>query len=203
MDAVFGENQFKAQITWQRISAHSDSKTFGNVCDYILFYGGGNIHTDDIRVPLTGEQVERLYRYQDERGRYSSGDLTAKGLTGGGYFYAFHGHQGPWRYPEYQMRKLEQDNRIHYPKKSGAVPRFKRYLSEHKGQVPPKPLDRYSPCPIAIQRARRLPHAKTTRPAGAHHPRQQQRGRYCSRPVLWLRHRLRSRRQARPPVGRD
>ncbi len=84
MDAIFGCKNFKAEIIWQRSTAHNDSKTFGKVCDYILFYGTGGIYTDAVRVPLTDEQVKKLYKHKDNRGRFSSGDLTAKGLTGGG-----------------------------------------------------------------------------------------------------------------------
>ena len=38
MDAVFGANNYRAQISWQRTSAHNDSRNFGRVRDIILFY---------------------------------------------------------------------------------------------------------------------------------------------------------------------
>ena len=44
MDAVFGSDLFKAEITWQRTSAHSDSTNFGNISDSILFYGNSPIN---------------------------------------------------------------------------------------------------------------------------------------------------------------
>ena len=33
MDAIYGQRNFRAEITWKRTSAHNDSRTFGNVTD--------------------------------------------------------------------------------------------------------------------------------------------------------------------------
>ena len=90
-----------------------------------------------MRVPLNPEYVARQYRHVDDRGRYQAHDLSAKGLSGGGYHYEFHGHGGPWRYPADRILELEADDRIHFPSKVGGVPRLKRYLHENPGQVPP------------------------------------------------------------------
>ena len=38
MDAVFGVENYMSEITWQRTSAHNDSKKFGQVRDIILYY---------------------------------------------------------------------------------------------------------------------------------------------------------------------
>ena len=135
MDAVFGKAQFRNEVVWKRNSSHNDSKVFGRIADTILFYGQP-IQSDSVRVPLNEDYVSKAYRYEDNRGRYCADNLTAKGLTGGGYTYEFHGHNGPWRYPENRMKELDADNRIYLPKKVGGVPRFKRYLHENKGQVP-------------------------------------------------------------------
>ena len=135
MDCIFGEKNFRNEIVWKRNSSHNDSKVFGRVVDYILFYGHP-IQSDAVRVPLNEDYVSKAYRNTDERGRYFADNLTAKGLSGGGYIYDFHGHNGPWRYPEHRMKELEADNRIHLPKKAGGVPCFKRYLHENKGQIP-------------------------------------------------------------------
>ena len=134
MDEVFGKRMFRNEITWKRQSAHSDGKAFGKVTDVLLFYGRG-INKNAVRIPLTKEQVEK-YVYSDSLGRYVIGDISAKGLTGGGYEYDFHGHNGPWRYPEHRLLELEKEGRIHIPSKPGGVPRLKRYLHEHKGIVP-------------------------------------------------------------------
>ncbi|MCY4050800.1 MAG: DNA methyltransferase [Gammaproteobacteria bacterium] len=134
MDCIFGEKNFRNEIIWQRQSGHSDGAQFGRVVDSIFFYGE-SINHDSVRVPLSDEQASK-YSYEDVLGRYVIGDISAKGLSGGGYKYDFHGHKGPWRYPEQRIRQLETDGRIHIPKKIGGVPRLKRYLHEHKGIIP-------------------------------------------------------------------
>ncbi len=133
MDAVFSAQMFGAEVTWKRNSSHNDSRSFGKVKDTILFYGNG-INVDDVRVANDPEYIRKFYRHKDSRGIYRAHDLTAKGLTGGGYGYYFKGHSGPWRYPERRMQELERDGRIHMPKKTDGVPCLKRYLHENKGK---------------------------------------------------------------------
>ncbi len=134
MDAIFGRRNFRNEIVWQRVSNHNDTKSFGRVADLLLFYGSP-INAEDARVPLKPSYVADFYRYTDDRGRYRVGDITAKGLSGGGYYYDYHGHHGPWRYPEDRLRQLESEDRIHFPKKRNGVPGLKRYLEENKGRV--------------------------------------------------------------------
>ena len=134
-DRIFNKKNFASQIIWKRNSSHNDSKSFGNVSDTILFYGQ-NINTEDIRVPLKDDYVKKFYKHSDSKGLYQADNLSAKGLSGGGYEYDFHGHMGPWRFPEKRMKELEANDLIHFPKKAGGVPRKKRYLQENKGQVP-------------------------------------------------------------------
>ena len=38
MDAVFGQDKFRNEITWRRTTAHSDSTRYGRNTDTILFY---------------------------------------------------------------------------------------------------------------------------------------------------------------------
>ena len=135
MDSVFGRSLFRNEIIWKRSVPHNDSKGFGRVADMLLFYGS-KINTNAVRVPLDPAYVAKFYRFKDDRGTYRTGPLTTKGLSGGGYFYDFHGHTGPWRYPQIRMVELEADGRIHLPRKPGGVPSSKLYLHENKGQMP-------------------------------------------------------------------
>ena len=138
MDAIFGVDKYLAEITWKRNTSHNDSQTFGNIKDTILFYGTKKINVDAIRVPLEQEYINKTYIHDDKDGRgpYASADLTAKGLSGGGYYYDFHGHDGPWRYPEHRMLELKKEKRIRMPTKKNGIPRFKRYLKDVKGKAP-------------------------------------------------------------------
>ena len=135
-EAIFGPGSFRNEVIWKRIGNHNDAGRFGRTADRLLFYGAP-IHRAAVRVPLHDANVTSKYRYRDARGKYSTGDLTAKGLSGGGYYYDFHGHPGPWRYPEHRLLALEAEGRIYRPAKVGGVPRLKRYLADSPGQVPP------------------------------------------------------------------
>ncbi len=138
MDSIYGARSFMAEITWKRTSAHSDSRTFGNVADTILFYGD-QININDVRVPYEQAYVERYYRYDDNDGRglYTLADMASPNprpnLT-----YEWRGYPPPvkgWRYSEETMTKLDQEGRIWYPDKPRQRPRLKRYLNEMPGNV--------------------------------------------------------------------
>ena len=134
MDAVFGRSNFRNEIAWERTIGRSDAQRFARVHDVILYYHCSNDSAwYGCWIPLTDKQIERDYRYEDERGRFQPTSLTAQGLSGGGYRYEFQGHDGPWRYPESRMTELEAQNRIWLPKKERGWPRYKRYLSESRG----------------------------------------------------------------------
>ena len=138
MDSINGASNFMAEITWKRISTHSDSRTFGNVADIILFYGD-HINTNDVRVPYDPEYVARFYRYNDDDGRglYRLDNMTSPNprpnLT-----YEWRGHQPPvkgWRYSQETMSKLHDEGRIWYPDKPKQRPQLKRYLNEMPGKL--------------------------------------------------------------------
>ena len=138
MDAVFGQSNFRSEITWKRTSTHSDSRTFGNVGDVILFYGD-QINTNDVRVPYDPEYVARFYRYDDNdgRGSYRLDNMTSPNprpnLT-----YEWRGHQPPakgWRYSRETMSKPHDEGRIWYPEKPKQRPQLKRYLNEMPGRL--------------------------------------------------------------------
>ena len=136
MDAIFGRRRFRNEIAWKRTTSRSDAKRWGRVHDSILFYAKGSSTTwNGAYKPLDAAQVQKRYKYRDDRGLYREGPLTAKGLSGGGYYYEFRGHNGPWKFPEHRMHELEQDDRIHMPQKAGGVPAAKLYLADSKGRA--------------------------------------------------------------------
>ena len=93
MDAIFGANNYQAGINWRRTSAHNDSRRFGRVTDTILFYSRRtSINADAVRVPLDPGYVEEFYRYEDERGAYQLGDLTAPRIGTGETGRTWRGH---------------------------------------------------------------------------------------------------------------
>ena len=164
MDALFGPENYRTQIIWRRTSAHNDARTFGNICDTVLFYSSQlRINVDDVRVPLDADYVERFYRFADERGRYQLGDLTAPRLGAGetgqqwrGYDpnengrqwnAPLRGHYAAWvnetvipgyrniSSPLARLDALDAAGLIDYPD-DGGMPRLKRYLAGSPGQIP-------------------------------------------------------------------
>lgn len=81
-DLIFGEINFKNEITWKRTnsiktSQHKDKK-FGVNTDIILFYSKSNNYTfesDRIKVPFTKNEIISRYPYVDSKGRYNKSPL--------------------------------------------------------------------------------------------------------------------------------
>ncbi len=134
LDAIFGIKNFRNEILWKRFSAHNDGRRYGKVTDTLLFYAKTCTHTwNRVYTPYSDEYIQSSYRDEDELGRYTHRALTAEGLSGGGYEYEFHGHHRIWKRSLESMQRLESEGKIHFPKKSGGVPRYKIYLKDALG----------------------------------------------------------------------
>ena len=159
LDAVFGPQNFRNEIVWQRTSAHNDGNRFGRVHDIILFYSKNPQPLwNPIYTPHDPEYVERFYRHEDERGRYQVDNLTAAGVTRGETGQPWRGvdptavgrHwaipqrnswpeevQPPENYENLSVQErleaLDANGLIYWPPR-GRVPRFKRYLSTSRGR---------------------------------------------------------------------
>ena len=134
LDEIFGAENFRAEIIWKRTSAHSDSAALGAVHESILWFRKSDkMIWNPQFVAYEESYLDQYYRYRDSDGRrFMSGDLSAAGLTGGGYDYSWRGVERIWRVPLKTMERLEVENRIFYTKNN--FPRMKRYLDEAKGQ---------------------------------------------------------------------
>ena len=140
MDAVFGPENFRTEITWKRTSAHSDTRQgrqqHGRVHDLILFYSKSDSWTwNPLYTEYDQEYVEQFYRHvEPETGRrYRLGDLTGPGgAAKGNPSYEVMGVMRYWRYSEERMAELIEQGRI-VQTRPGAVPAYKRYLDEMPG----------------------------------------------------------------------
>ena len=155
MDEVFGEFNFQNEIIWKRTSAHSDSKTYANVHDLILYYSRSE-QTKFIPqyIDYTQEYIQYRYKHQDADGRrYADDNLIGTGLRGGGYEYEWKGIVKTWRCPLTTMQRYEAEDRLYYTK--AGVARIKRYFDELPGGVSPTDmwLDIY---PVNSQAAERV-----------------------------------------------
>ena len=133
MDALFGERNFQNEITWQRTTAHSDARRYGANTDTILFYTRSNRWAWNPQYTPYEETYRARFRFKDPDGRaWSDYDLTAKGLSGGGYEYEYKGTRSLWRVPLETMKRLDSEGRLHFTSRGGI--RRKRYLDEMKGR---------------------------------------------------------------------
>ncbi len=153
LDTIFGPRNFRNEIVWQRTSAHNDPNRYGANIDSILYYTKGSSWTwNQLYTVHSSEYVSR-FRQHDANGRaWTDADLTAKGLSGGGYEYEYKGVRSLWRCPPETMQKLDADGRLHFTKAGGI--RLKRYLDETPG-IPLQALWDDIP-PINSQAAERL-----------------------------------------------
>ena len=133
MDAIFGHDNFRNELTWKRFNFHADAKRFGRITDRILLYAkSDNYQWNRPRVPFKESYIKSHFRHTDESGRlYRLDNLNPPG--GRGPVYEFHGVTRAWRYTEANMLKLEQEGRIFST--PGRVPQLKRFLDELPGEA--------------------------------------------------------------------
>lgn len=138
LDVIFGPENFRNEIIWQRTNVHSDSKTWSRVSDVILFYTAGDTFTWNPQyAPHDPEYVKVKYRHDDKDGRglYRLSDMTSPSPRPN-MMYEWQGHAFPpngWRYSLETMQKLHDERRIWYPADKAKRPQLKRYLSETPG----------------------------------------------------------------------
>ena len=133
MDGVFGPENFKNEVIWKRTSGHSDSGVMGNTHDTLLFYSkSATMVWNRQYQPYDEKYIESHYRRVDKKGRrYRTDNLTAMGLSGGGYTYEWHGVTKLWRMPIERMRDLDTQGRVKYT--STGTAEYVRYLDEMPG----------------------------------------------------------------------
>lgn len=133
LDELFNEGRFENEIIWKRSSAHSDSSTFANLHDSLLFYRRGvDSVFNPVYQPYSEDYIDERYKHKEADGRrYLDRDLSSTGLKGGGYLYEWKGVTQQWRCPRQTMKRYEIENRLYYTKKG--VARYKQYLDEMPG----------------------------------------------------------------------
>jgi len=133
LDEIFGEDNFRNEIIWKRATAHSDAEFYGNNFDCIFFYTKSQSgYTFNTTYQEYDESYLARFSNSDPDGRkWDSGNLTAKGLQGGGYDYEYKGCRSLWRMPLKRMEELDKQGRLHFTKNGGI--RSKVYLDELPG----------------------------------------------------------------------
>lgn len=132
LDEVFGEENFRNEIVWKRTTAHSDAQTYGVNCDVIYFYSKReDFSFNPVFQPYSPEYLARFTSTDPDGRKWEGGNLTAKGLSGGGYSYTYKGCTSLWRCPLETMQEHDRKGRLHFTNNNGI--RLKVYLDELKG----------------------------------------------------------------------
>ena len=132
LDSIFGPIYFRNEVIWKRTSAHNDPKRYGRNTDTIFYFSKDEHWTWNKQFTKHDEDYLARFRHTDEDGRiWTDGDLTAKGLSGGGYEYEYKGVKSLWRCPPETMERLDREGRLHFTSRGGI--RIKRYLDDTKG----------------------------------------------------------------------
>ena len=133
LDEIFGEDNFRNEIIWKRSTAHSDAEFYGNNFDCIYFYTksqNGYIFNTTYQ-PYEESYIARFSQTDPDGRKWDSGNITAKGLQGGGYDYEYKGCRSLWRMPIETMKRLDSEGRLHFTRNGGI--RSKVYLDELPG----------------------------------------------------------------------
>lgn len=147
-DEVFGEENFIAQIVWQKIhSIKNDAKYFSVNHDYVLAYCRSISHFSVNLLPRTEEMNERYKNPDnDPRGPWQSGDLVANGERSTGYYDVISPKTGKvfcvekgkhWVYSQDNLMKLIANDEIWFGTDGNSFPRKKRFLKDvQDGRTP-------------------------------------------------------------------
>ena len=137
LDVIFGEKNYRNEISWQRTNgAKGSTRNFARNRDIILFYSKTDKYTFNTQyLSLPEETITSFYKNDDGDGRlYNKADMANP--HNGGYMYTYKGYQPPekgWRMPLATMKQYDKDGLLAFPKdKTGRIMR-KRYLDESKG----------------------------------------------------------------------
>lgn len=138
LDEVFGGQNYRNEIVWQRHGAHNDAEKYGVVHDLIYFYSRGDSWQFNTQyMPYDEEYIEERFGYVEEgtKRRFWPNTLTAGGSgpprrIGGKDIPAPAGRH--WAFDQAGIDALEARNGIYFSKTG--YPYLKQYLDESPGK---------------------------------------------------------------------
>ena len=136
VDAVFGKDNYRNEISWKRSQPKSHTTiNFSNCRDIILRYSKTQAAVfNKVFGKHDPDYIEKFYRFTDPNGRrYRLGDITNPNKNRPNLTYEFLGVKRVWRWTKERMQKAYEQGLI-YQSKPGSVPQEKRYLDEMEGQ---------------------------------------------------------------------
>lgn len=137
LDAVFGPENFRADITWRRTGTHSDAKRWSPVADTLLQYSKtADYIWNPVFKPHSDDYIAAKYRFVDRNGRRYMLDNMTSPKPRPNMMYEWKGHSSPplgWRYSRQTMAELDAKGLVWYPDSKHKRPRLKRYLENTPG----------------------------------------------------------------------
>lgn len=147
MNEIFGEENFVAQIVWQKkYAATNDSKGFSTTHDYIIAYQKSSNFQRNL-LPRTEEQ-NKPYKNDDGDGKglWRSDNILVKSFSPTAVYPIINPNTGEeyfppkgssWRANKETMDEWIAENRIFFGRDGKGAPQLKRYLNEvQQGKVP-------------------------------------------------------------------
>ena len=137
LDEVFGMSNFRNEIVWQKtLSRKAQSLQFGNMHDYILFYGKGAVATfNPIYESRDPDAVAKRFPFVDEKTgrRFVLDNFTQAGQGQRKYFGKEHGWLEPpsgkhWIWSQERIDEGLENDTIRFT--GGGMPRLVRYETE-------------------------------------------------------------------------
>lgn len=138
MDEVFGEDNFRNEIIWQKIrTTKAQSNSFGNVHDAIYCYKKGDIaFFKNIYIPYDDNYIKKHYKKNEEGRYYTDVSLVQKGQGEARYFNkqllppptGMH-----WIWSQENIDKAIKEGRIIFNSKG--TPRKVQFLDEMEGDI--------------------------------------------------------------------
>ena len=153
-DEVFGENNYLAQIVWERAySPVNLKKHFSESHDYVLSYAKSIENLICNGLPKTSDALDRYKNPDnDPRGPWKSADATVGPvvndklypitLPSGRVVYPSSGRC--WLYTEARFKEMVADNRVWFGADGNSVPAIKKFASEVKQTMTPMTIWKYT-----------------------------------------------------------
>ncbi len=145
MDGIFRRENFRNEIVWRRYNrpkgSQHKSRRYGRSSDIILFYSMGRNHTfnaEEIRTPLSQDEIEKRFSGVDNKGRFMSGPLIRSLSMGDrpNLVFDFQGYTpGPfgWRMGREKLQEIYDRGDFYFTSKG--IPRRKFRPGEMPGEI--------------------------------------------------------------------
>jgi DNA modification methylase len=140
LDKLFGFENFRGEIIWNRAFAHNDAKKkLAVLSDTIWYYSktGKLIYNPVYSISDEDDYNDRFSLMEDDGRRYQSVPMDSPNPRPN-LMYEWKGYPSPvkgWRYSKEAMEELDKKGEIIYPENPKGRLRRKKYLDEAKGAL--------------------------------------------------------------------